>query len=412
MEPRQQLVFYQNQQSFETVLKLDRNAVCMEMKRRLSDPTAPLPVRFMEAAVLVVEKDEAGQNFFEAQGQAKDPESIRDLYWLIFNLWLRGQGPGLPKTDLAWAEDLMLDAIQDKTQLNRDKVYHPLNMEPTVEVREIALRDGKFATILGDLKCQRAVPVLMAALGDKAAPAISWSSTEIIDSLGDFGDRSVEPVLLNILKQHDDTYRFAVHAASQLGLKSAVPILLQHLDDPYSYGWLEGNGLGGLKVLADASNLPALNAALAFQMDGYARAEDELLIIQLQNQDVVGQLCALWRDASFPCRTDVYLWLARLKSDDAVPALTEAMCHDKEDYVRRDSIQVLAATRTKKALEALVVGLWADYSDVHGFKVMPNTDFNVQFRGQIANALKEITRQDFGTDAPRWKQWLDSHNFN
>jgi HEAT repeat protein len=173
---------------------------------------------------------------------------------------------------------------------------------------------------------------------------------------------------------------------------------------------LDGYGRGGLKALADISALPALQAALPTLTDKYAHAEDQLLIIQLQNKDVVAQLCTLLADPNFPSRDDVLHWLQELRDDGAVPALTEAMCHDKEDYIRVWSIRVLATTRTKSAVAALVKGLEADYSGVNGFKVMPDHDFNAQFRGQIADALKDITKQDFGTDAAQWRKWLDTHS--
>src|SRR5215207_717997 len=245
--PRQQGIYDRNRDAINDILKYDASTVRQEMGLRLV-AHGPMSLRLLAAAVLVFVGDERGRQFFIAQ--SKITENLGDLYVTLNNAaWAAEPLPG-SEADLSWAEDLMIEALQNRTRVNRRDVMHlPPNItwdKPTVEVRELAVRYGQFSDHLARMRSLKALPVLIALL--REYPFYSLKTT--IGYLGRYRDGRVEPLLLDILNahedvEHEDSYRFAVSAASEMGLKAAVPILLRHLNDYHSYQ--------GLRALADAS---------------------------------------------------------------------------------------------------------------------------------------------------------------
>jgi HEAT repeat protein len=221
--------------------------------------------------------------------------------------------------------------------------------------------------------------------------------------MGRYKDERVGPLLLEVLTNYRESkrsgaYASAVSAATEMGLKAAVPILLRHLDDEDSYI--------GITDLADASAVPAIKAALP-GLKSYARAEAELAIIQLKGGDVVPALLQLLRRTDYLIRDDVIMWLEELKDPRSVPTMTSMLCNDPDPFVRLWSIDVLAGVKNKEAIQGLVNGLGCDYSKLPRFKTPADHDFNAQYRGEIAKALQKITGENFGTDQKRWTLWLN-----
>ena len=106
-------------------------------------------------------------------------------------------------------------------------------------------------------------------------------------------------------------------------------------------------------------------------------------------------------------RLEVMIWIEKLKDARSIPAMTEALCHDPDSYVRFGAIRVLAAVKTKEAIIGLVNGLGCDYSNLKGFKVTRDHNYDHEYRDKIVTNLIEITGKDFGTDKKKWLGWLD-----
>src|SRR6266496_5872471 len=68
-EPRQEGVFNRNYDALIQIAKLNPEAVRSEMKARLNDQSSPMSLRFITAAVLVLEGDEGGKLFFKTQAR-------------------------------------------------------------------------------------------------------------------------------------------------------------------------------------------------------------------------------------------------------------------------------------------------------------------------------------------------------
>ena len=393
-EPLQEYVWANNFKALDTAFKLDRETVRLEMMRRASDESYPRRLRNLAAAVLMVRNDDAGRNYFKQQFQTLAVENV-DVYWIVGWYGRFGNRNTGEYPDMKWAEDLMIAALQDKRKLSQNEVYRGnYGRDALVEVRGIAIEIGHFQTILAKMKSEKALPVML-SLVDENHPSYA---DRIIRELGKFGDRSVEPLILKILNSRDVRFGAAVTAAVDLKMKSVVPILLQrlHRDDNTYYG---------LNELADAGILPVLRQKLP-SLKSYERANAQLLILKLQREDPVPALLAFLRDQNFLLRSDVVFRLEELKDPRAVKDLTDVLCKDKESPMRTFALRALGAIRTNDALEGLVKGLDADYTNIIRRKVSNDHDFKKEFQNEILEELKQITGKDFGTDSSQWRQWL------
>ena len=400
LAPTQQLIFVRNFEAIKEILKNDSALVRREMRSRLS-PDQPMSLRLIAAAVLVLKNDEQGRQFFV--DQSKIPQDLGNSYVTLNQLAWSAETLTGSDIDLSWAEDLMIEALQNRTRVVRqDALRFPANFswrEPMLEIREMAIQYGGFADHVVRMRSEKGLPVILSLL--RESPSLGMKTT--IGYLGRYKDERVGPVLLDVLTRHEDeesmdTYRFAVSAASEMGLKEAVPILLRHLDDAASYE--------GLIALADASAIPIIKAALP-RLKSYARAEAELALIHLQGGDVVPPLLQLLNRKDYLKRSDVIAWFVKLQDPRSVPAVTSALCHDPDWSVRFSSIRALAAVRNKEAVQGLVSGLGCDYSKLNRWKTNSDHDYNREYREEIAKALQEITGEKFGTDQKRWILWLD-----
>ena len=400
MAPRQKLIFFRNYDAIQEILKYDPAVVREQMRRRL-EASQPRSLRFLAAAVLVLKNDDLGKQFFLAH--ARSPEDLSDLYITLKNLAWSSESLTGSVADLSWAEDLMIEALQNRTQLDRKKALQvPQNLsysEATIEVRELAVDYGDFADLLARMRSERGLPVIISLLKE----SLSYRLNTAIGYLGRYKDeRLVGPLLLDILNRHEDiehndTYRFAAGAAADMGLKSAVPILLRHLDDSDSYE--------GLRKLADTSAIPTIKAALP-HLKSYARAEAELTIIELQGGDLIPSLLQLLKRRDYLQRHDVIMRLEQLHDPRSVATVSELLCEDPDWFVRWGAVRVLAAVKTKEALAGLINALDCDYSKMNRGKTAPDHDYNDEYRSEIASTLKHLTGNDFGTDKKQWIIWL------
>ena len=398
MAPRQKLIFYRNYDAIEEILKHDPAVVREAMSRRL-EASQPRSLRLLAAAVLVLEKDNEGRQFF--LNQARITEHVGDLYVTFDHIVWATESLTGSKPDLSWAEEMMIDALQNRTQVTPEDVIEvPFHWsEKTMELRAFAIDYGNFANHLAMMHSPKALPVIISLLRENPR----YSLKSCIGYLGGYKDEEVKSLLLDILNKHEDsehadTYRFAVNAASEMGLKAAVPILLRHLDDDDSYP--------GLRTLADASVMPTIRAALP-RLKSYARAEAEFTLIHLQGGDELPQLLRLLARKDYLRKDNVLMRLEEFHDPRSVSTMAAALCYDPDSSVRTGSIRVLVAVRNKEAVRALINGLGCDYSKLYRFKTNRDYDYNGEYRARIAEALKEITGQNFGTDQKRWLLWLD-----
>jgi len=396
--PQQKLVFQGNFEAMVEILKHEPALVRAEMTRRLKAPD-PYSLQLLAAAVLVFQNDDQGREFFRSHAKVIDKD-LADLYVTLSEIEISAQFATPAVTDLSWAEDLMIEAIQNRTQLNLSEVS-PLNsIEQHIEVRELAMSLGRFPEILAKMHSERALTVIIAMIRESRPRELDLKYA--VASLGKYKDKRVEPVLLGILGQREDgewrhTYQIALGAAVEAGLKSVLPILLKRLNDPDSYE--------GIIALADKNAIPSIERALP-RLKDEARSEAELALIHLRGGDVVPPLLSLLRRKEFTEVLKAWLWLEKLKDPRAVPVATTALCHDPDWFTRWEAMRVLGAVGTDEAIAGLVNGLGCDYSRLRRGKVSSDHDYNQEYRTQIATTLKELTGNDFGIDQKKWREWL------
>ena len=350
---------------------------------------------------MVLKNEEEGKQFFIAQ--SKVPHAIGDVYVTFNALAWSAKGLTGSEADLSWAEDLMIEALQNRTRVStRAALPFPSNvrtLEREIEIRELAANYGRFADHVVRMKSQKGLPVILSLLREFP---FYWLSSCIL-YLGRYQDERVGPLVLDFLRKHEgfgqgNTYLPAVRAASEMGLKAAVPILSRHLDDEDSYE--------GLNALADASVIPTIKAALS-RLGASARAEAELTIIHLKGGDVVPPLLQLLERKNFARRDDLILWLEELRDPRSVAAVTSTLCNDPKWFIRSRSIRLLAAVKNKEAIQGLISALGCDHSKLERWKTDPNHDFSSEVREEIAKALQEITGENFGADQQGWQLWFD-----
>ena len=255
--PRQKLIYFRNLDAMHEIFRHDTTLARQEMARRLS-PDQPMSLRLIAATVLALKNDEQGKQFFIEQ--AKIPQGLGDVYVTFDHLAGSAKALTGSEADLSWAEDLMIEALQNRTLVSkREALQSSIDYSnQMIEIRDLAVFYGGFATHLARMRSEKALPVILSLLREYKF----YPLNRCIAYLGGYKDERVEAMVLEILRKHQgsegkDTYGPAIHAASDLKLKAAVPILLRYLDDPDSYA--------GLKALADASVIPAIKAALPQQ---------------------------------------------------------------------------------------------------------------------------------------------------
>jgi HEAT repeats len=388
-----------NSAALGTISKLDPEVVRREMTRRVSDTSYPLHLRNLAAGVLMIGNDAAGRDYFRNQFERTDAR-IADVFWVFGNDGLYGAWISEPPR-MDWAEDMMLSAIQNRTKVSRDDVWHVNFVEgqKQVEIRELAVSIGNCAEILAKIKSRKALPIMVKAVNEQVP-----YNAKLIGVLGQFDDPSVEPLVLKYLGSTDPELQAAVRAAVDLKLKAAVPILLKRLatDTPDE---AQGSIRYGLNELADSNALPALREALP-SLKGETRDGVQLLILKLQGGDPVPELLAFLRDPNFANRYEVIDRLEALKDNRAVHDLTVVLCTDTGWAMRRSAAQALGGIASPDAIAGLVQGLDADYRNVPPEKVSADYDYKPEFQKDILEQLKRVTGQDFGTDSTKWKNWL------
>jgi hypothetical protein len=399
-EHLQEIVWKNNIPALHKIAQLDREAVRKEMIRRVNDEQYPMRLRNLAAAILLVRNDDTGRKHLRQKIEPLTVEGVGAL-WLIGYFAVYGSmGQVEEYPDMEWAEDLMIDAIKNRTTLSRDAICrcNYIQDHKTVEVRELAVREGNFAEILAKMKSRKAFPVLLALI-EENHPFIAPTA---IEHIGKFEDKSLEPLILGILEKYDDRFDSAVISAISLKMHSAVPYILDH---PRINS---GVGYSGLEYLAEASDLPRLREKLN-TLEPYKRDDFRLLILKLEGGDPVPQLLSMLRDHKFQQRWDVVRWLSTLKDERAVKDLGVVLKSDPGDSIRLNTIWALRSIASPSAVEALISALGADFTNVRWTK----SDMTPQkFRKEIADSLKEMTGQDFGQDRKAWKTWFASTHRN
>ncbi len=95
------------------ILKRDSTLVREEMIRRL-DSSQPMSLNLLAAAVLVFKNADQGKQFFQSQASVID-NHLDDVYVTLSQIDISGRYLNGTDADMSWAEDLMVEALQNRT---------------------------------------------------------------------------------------------------------------------------------------------------------------------------------------------------------------------------------------------------------------------------------------------------------
>jgi hypothetical protein len=77
-----------------------------------------MSLRLLAAAVLVFKNSDQGKQFFQSQARVID-NHLDDVYVTLSQIDISGRYLKRTDADMSWAEDLMVEALQNRTELNR-----------------------------------------------------------------------------------------------------------------------------------------------------------------------------------------------------------------------------------------------------------------------------------------------------
>jgi len=173
-------------------------------------------------------------------------------------------------------------------------------------------------------------------------------------ALGELGDRSVVPELIEALKDEDYVTRAsAVHALWTLGDKAAVPALIKALRDEVFH--VRTGVAAALGELGDRTAVPALIEALKdkeFKAGGWLASA----LGELGDKSAVLALIEALKDEDKLVRRAVAKALGKLQDASAVPALIEALKEEDSD-VREQAAGALGELRDERAVSPLIEAL-------------------------------------------------------
>ena len=133
--PRQELVYERNYKAIAEILKGDSTLVREEMARRLSSDQ-PLSLKLLAAAVLVFKNDDLGKQFFQSHARVIG-NHLDDLYVTLSHIDISWPYLSGTAANMSWAEDLMVEALQNRAQLNTQTchTYSQRNLYPKILIQ-------------------------------------------------------------------------------------------------------------------------------------------------------------------------------------------------------------------------------------------------------------------------------------
>ncbi|MFC1806793.1 HEAT repeat domain-containing protein [Candidatus Omnitrophota bacterium] len=235
------------------------------------------------------------------------------------------------------------------------------SVEPLLEVakdwkgQEGALR-VKCVDILGELKDDRAVPVLISVLGEKKM-TMRYNAAK---ALGKIGDNKAVPALIKLLSDPEWEVRFfTVEAIGDIGdVQAAKPLS---------------------NVLLSDSNKEVRLAAVEALDKIDARSETGVVVDALSDDDAkvrgyAAELAASW------------------KIVDAEATVVNMLRNDRVNVARASCAHALGIYGNIASVPALIQALRDDYKDV---------------RIYAEQSLKKISGQSYGSDQDAWSRWFE-----
>jgi HEAT repeat protein len=358
------------------------------------------------AASFLIDTDAEAQTFLEEQLNAAN---LRHRYNAAKVLMI-ASGDNSSAEVKEWELNLMIDHLADGS-LDQVPIEQPVGDYPDGDAYDIdASPVDEFCYRLGTLKIKEAVPAILLYL--QRPPK---KNPLILDSLGDIGDPQAIPYLLKDLKDSDD----AAYALGKLKSTEALPLLIAKLsrrDDP-SIHYFQGPDDIILRALRDIGDRRVVGSIRAY-LQAENRAPENIstaqrVLIELSSPDPVKDLIAqLDQEPSELARGDILSDLADIYRDPRIIATLGAVSESSSSaFLRQRAIGGLGRIGTKASLLELAAMLNRTFPNElateWGVKGSP-TDFTAYFHEFVAGELRDATHQNFGENAAKWQQWIET----
>jgi HEAT repeat protein len=139
-----------------------------------------------------------------------------------------------------------------------------------------------------------------------------------------------------------------------------------------------------------SSNLGLFTDLLQKDPDAMVRAQCAHYLGKFHHKEAVPALIKATEDKDIFLRQETVWALGEIKDTTAVPKLLDLLEHDSNAEVRRRSAAALEKIEDSKAVDGLIAQL---------------DDINQSVAYASLQALKTITKQDFGKDIKLWEKW-------
>ncbi len=240
-----------------------------------------------------------------------------------------------------------------------------------------------------------AIPHLVDALGDNAevpwgpgGGTISVGSAAAL-GLSSIGNRAVEPLIATLQTDDAQIRQRAVVALGEIGDRRATEPLVTLLGDEDKA--VRSAAVQALGNIGDRRATEPLITALSDD-DPEVRRNAARSLAQIGGREVVEPLLAALSDNNAMVRLGAAQALGEVGGSRAGEPLITLLNNDASENVRAVAAQALGELRERRAIEPLVAALSDDYNAL---------------RLTAAEALANITGQDFGQDPAAWQEWLD-----
>ncbi len=279
-----------------------------------------------------------------------------------------------------------MEATKALGELGDERVIEPL-IQSWGDTSVVYRRAEKALKAIGE----PAVQPIIEALKDENKDVRSGAAIMLADMCE---KRAVEPLIEALKDEVEDVRGHAAYALSRIGDKKAFKPVVDALNSTkdsvvrsyiiQSLGRLGNKGtIDLLRKLFKESKDDSLRLSAASALIKLCGDNDafNFLMDTLKNSEGIDSLIVIEK-----------LWQAGDKR--AVEPLIEILKKDNDWQMRSDVATALGILGDKRAIEPLI-------------EALKDNDMNVRLSSIVA--LKSITKQDFGQDYGKWKQWYEKN---
>lgn len=404
-EPDVLLIHFSNLELGDTLARYEPALVRNELERQLTAEQDPAAKLYLAALAGRAGSRVAEAHLSEAM-KSTDYATVRNLHAALGIVL-----GGFEKNPPGWIIELILSSLSDERNVTGlEKTNWAQGTSFTISY--LADEDAHLTWQLGRLKCRNAVPFLieMAERTQRRGPVIALG--EIGDEraipavLSILRDKESEVHIDNDCLE-PELFARAAWAAGRLKAKAAVPVLMKHV---YHREVVEV-----LEAIGDRTVVPVLEDIVAkgrpSRVSGSSAASDrdcvaaaKIALATLKEGDPIPRYCELLTDLSLDefSRRSVVWRLGDKPDARAIPYLVKAIKSDPSGAVVNQAITVLGTYRYKAAVTGLIDCLDATFNGKSDWKRAYTPEM---FRQNIAESLKRLTGKEIAPDKEQWEDW-------